>query len=62
MYNVKEGQFYYAPHRSSWGVWKRGETTNGCTIDDFVDDFASKEEARKFVFKANNWKDNKHSN
>ena len=24
--NVKPGEYYYAPHRSSWGVWRKGET------------------------------------
>lgn len=52
----KEGQFYYAPHRSLWGVWRLGKKVNNVQSNDFVRDFATKEEAREFVYKENNWK------
>jgi len=55
MVNVKEGQYYYAPHRRSWGVWKAGRTVNGVRMDDFITDFATKIQARNFVYKMNNW-------
>lgn len=55
MVNVKDGQYYYAPHRSLWGVWKAGETVNNARTDDFVKDFLTKEKAREFVYRMNNW-------
>ena len=53
---VREGQYYYAPHRRSWGVWKKGATINGYTMDAFVTDFATKERARTYVYNMNGWK------
>jgi len=55
---MKEGQYYYRPHRSSWGVWKTGRTdeVNGARMDEFVDDFPTQEEASAFVYKKNGWK------
>lgn len=47
-------QYYYAPHRSRWGVWKAGEVINGIAINTFVQDFYTKEQARDFVNKMNN--------
>ncbi len=53
---IKEGQFYYKPHRRSWGVWKRGKTDeNGMCMDDFIADFATQVQAKDFVYKANHW-------
>lgn len=52
----KEGQFYYKPHRRSWGVWRRGKTDeNGMCMDDFIADFATQVQAKDFVYKANHW-------
>lgn len=60
MENLKEGQYYYAPHRSSWGVWKVGKTgKNGVRMDDFITDFSTKIQASNFVYKMNGWSDNK---
>lgn len=53
--NVKPGEYYYAPHRSSWGVWRKGETIDNTSMDDFIGDFPTKEKAKNFVYKANNW-------
>ena len=53
--NIKEGQYYYKPHRSMWGVWKRGRTENGVTMDDFISDFSTKIQAKDFVYKMNGW-------
>ena len=54
---VKDGEYYYAPHRRSWGVWKAGKTSaNGVRSDTFISDFATKIQARDFVFKCNGWK------
>lgn len=53
---LKEGQYYYAPHRRSWGVWKAGKTgKNGTRIDDFITDFSTQIQAKNFVYKANGW-------
>ena len=55
MVNVSEGQYYYARHRSMWGVWRVGKDTNGCRDDDFIKDFVNKEDAKKYVYSLNNW-------
>ena len=38
------------------GVWRLGKKVNNVQSNDFVRDFATKEEAREFVYKENNWK------
>ena len=54
---VKDGEYFYAPHRRSWGVWKAGKTSaNGIRMDDFIMDFSTKIQARNFVYKCNGWK------
>ena len=53
---VKDGQYYYAPHRRSWGVWKAGNTdAKGVRADDFISDFATKIQAENFVYRMNGW-------
>ncbi len=52
---LKEGQYYYAPHRGKWGVWKRGKEENGSCMDDFISDFFTKIQAENFVYKMNGW-------
>lgn len=56
MASFKEGQYYYAPHRSCWGVWKIGKMVNGVRGNDFVADFSTKIQAENFVYKMNGWK------
>ena len=54
---IKDGSYYYAPHRGSWGVWRRGKAgKNGVHMDDFVSDFSTKIQAENFVYKMNGWK------
>ena len=53
---MKEGQYYYAPHRSSFGVWKVGRTVNGMRQDEFISDFSTRVQAQSFVRKMNGWK------
>ena len=54
---MKEGRYYYRPHRRSWGVWERGEPdSRGIRFDTFVRDFPTKSEASSFVYAANGWK------
>lgn len=55
MVNVRPGQYYYAPHRGSWGVWKKGKEENGISMDDFIEDFPTKIQARNFVYKMNGY-------
>ena len=54
-YNRRDGQYYYAPHRSSWGVWQWHEGKDGDGYGTFVNDFPTKEEARKNVYNLNGW-------
>ena len=54
--NIKVGQYYYAPHRSSWGVWRKGKESDGISMDDFITDFSTKIQAENFVYKMNGWK------
>ena len=53
---VKDGQYYYAPHRRSWGVWRAGKTdAEGIRSDTFITDFSIKKQAEDFVYKMNGW-------
>ncbi len=52
---LEEGQYYYKPHRRSWGVWKVGKTINNTRIDDFISDFSTQIQAKNFVYKMNGW-------
>ena len=54
-YKVKEGQYYYAPHRRHWGVWKKGKTVNGFCMSEFISDFATQIQAKNFVYKMNGY-------
>ena len=53
---VKDGQYYYAPHRRMWGIWKHHEDGNGYSHGDFIKDVPTKEEASKEVYRLNGWK------
>jgi hypothetical protein len=55
---MRDGEYYYAPHRRMWGVWQRvipDASPSGTMTGTFVQDFKTKEEARTFVFKENGW-------
>lgn len=53
---LKEGQFFYKPHRRSWGVWKVSKISeDGTRICDFITDFSTQIQAEKFVYTANGW-------
>lgn len=52
---LKDGQYYYAPHRSMWGVWQHHDHGNGCSSGTFIDDYMTKEEARAEVYRLNKW-------
>jgi hypothetical protein len=53
---MKEGQYYYRPHRRSWGVWINHNHGGGIETGEFVKDFPTKEEAADFVYEKNGWK------
>ena len=55
--NIKVGQYFYARHRSSFGVWVYDYVNDetGSASGDFVADFQTREEARKYVWKMNGW-------
>ena len=52
----RDGEYYYAPHRQMWGIWQwhSFEVARG-GYGDFVKDVATKEEAKKEVYKLNHW-------
>lgn len=49
------GQYHYAPHRRSWGVWQYDWVSETGTSARFIKDFCTKEEAREYVWKMNGW-------
>ena len=53
---MKNGQYYYRPHRSSWGVFKAVDYGGGVRVDEFVTDCYTKEEAEREVYSRNGWK------
>ena len=52
----KEGLYYYAPHKSKWGVWRAGKVKNNVQMADFIADFSLKAQAESFVYKMNGWR------
>ena len=52
----KDGQYYYAPHRSLWGVWQWHDFDNGDGCGSFVMDCNTRKEAREEVYRLNGWK------
>lgn len=53
---LRDGQYYYAPHRSSWGIWQHHELGGGYSTGTFVKDCVSRDEARDEVYRLNGWK------
>ena len=49
------GQYYYALHRRSYGVWQWDWVSEKGASGRFVKDFCTKEEAREYVWKMNGW-------
>ena len=49
------GQYYYAPHRTRWGVWQWTEVSENGACGTFITNFGSKEEAREYVWQMNGW-------
>lgn len=52
---LKDGQYYYAPHRRRWGVWQHHEQVDGVSTGIFIKDFPTKDEARDEVYRLNGW-------
>ena len=49
------GQYYYATHRLSFGVWQWTSVNENGASGSFVKDFKTKEEAREYVWQMNGW-------
>ena len=52
---AKLGQYYYAPHRTQFGVWQWTSVSENGASGTFVKDFRNKEEAREYVWMMNGW-------
>lgn len=52
---MKDGQYYYAPHRSSFGIWQHHELGGGFSAGTFIRDCSTREEARREVYRLNGW-------
>lgn len=62
----KDGQYFYGPHRSQWGIWQYHDTKVSEQISygngTFIKDLPTKEEARREVYKLNGWGEPKTKN
>lgn len=57
---MNRGKYFYAPHRSKWGIWRRdNEQDEGVNTGTFITDYPTKEEAAKEVYRLNGWTYNK---
>lgn len=52
---AKVGQFFYAKHRSRYGVWVYDFVSDTAASGNHVADFSTREEARAFVWEMNGW-------
>lgn len=55
MYNPKDGEYYYAPLRSSWGIWQHHDLGDGSSCGTFIKDCPTREDARREVYNLNGW-------
>ncbi len=53
---MRNGQYYYAPHRRLWGIWQNHNFDGGVSSGTFIKDCKTKEEARNEVYRLNGWK------
>ena len=51
---MKEGQYYYRPIRSLWGIWQYHKVNNVDT-GTFIQYCGTKEEASREVYRLNGW-------
>lgn len=54
-FKPKDGQYYYARHRSVWGIWQHHEDGYGISHGTFIKDCATFEEAAEEVGMRNGW-------
>ena len=54
-YIPKNGEYYYTPHRRMWAVYKKIIRESGISMDNFICEFPTKEEAAEKVKELNNW-------
>ena len=54
----KDGQYYYAPHRSMWGIWQHHIIGDGMSEGTFIKDCKTKKEAADEVGRLNGWHGN----
>lgn len=53
---MPKGQYFYAHHRSMWGIWKRENPNDSTFSGTFVKDCITKDEAIAEVYRLNGWK------
>ena len=53
---ITKGKYFYAPHRSLWGIWKRDDPNESVGSGTFIKDCTTKEDARDEVYRLNGWK------
>jgi len=51
-----DGQYYYRPHRSQYGIWQHHELPDGYASGTFIKDVPTKQEAMEEVRILNGWK------
>ena len=54
-YQPKDGEYYYRPHRSVWGIWRHHEHGEGLSSGEFIMDCETKEKAAEMVRSLNGW-------
>lgn len=52
---TKIGQYYFARHRSQWGIWMVESINNGVTMSTFIKDVFTFEAAVKETYSLNGW-------
>lgn len=52
---TKIGQYYFARHRSQWGIWMVQSINNGVTMAAFIKDVFTYEDAVKTTCALNGW-------
>jgi hypothetical protein len=58
MRQYKDGEYYYAPKGRFWGVWQYHDNGNGGGYGIFIKEYKSKDDAKREVYRLNNWKYN----
>ena len=52
---MNNGQYYYAPHRSVWGIWRSKISNDGIIEGEFIKDCTTRADARAEVYRLNGW-------